>query len=558
MQKALLFINLALFASACCFAQADTVTEVNGFVEEKALDCENEQYIKVGNEPFTAYDGFRIASIRLEQIDVFDTSDPREDTRIYRFMNRIHTNTRPGVIRGQLLFQVGDPVITDRLAESERILRAKPYLSNARIRVDQVCGRDVALLVTTQDIWTTEPQITLGLEGGNTKQGFSVFEGNVAGTGNAFSMGYRKDENREALLYDFYSPHLMNTHLTARLKYADNSDGEEKNLALLYPFFSLQSPWSAGMQNMDITKEEVIRFQGQDINVYRHEQEFHEIFGGVAVYRHADASHRLLTGLTQQKHAYRQIDLTQAGIPDDFDIVYPWLEYQYLQNRYAEYVNLNYLHQVEDVPTGKNLRLRLGYGGNAFGNDHDVFTIETEYSDWLQMSENKLLQMQVEIEGRTFTQDLSRDELIWSGQLDYYHLIGARHRWYAAVRYDRGYDLQQHNEMVSDDLFSLRGYPIGYQRGDRRYLMTLEKRHISNLHLFNLIRLGTAVYIDAGRVWGAGYSDSSHLSNVGVGLRLSSSKARLGNVIHVDLAFPLADKDRVDEFQWVIKSSNRF
>src|SRR5690606_29843014 len=323
-------------------------------VEEKALDCENEEFINAANEPFSRFEGFRIASIRLQQIEVFDTNDPKEDTRIYRFMNRIHSNTRPGVIKGQLLFAVDDSVVPDRVAESERILRAKPYLSNARIRVDQVCGKDVALLVTTQDIWTTEPQITLGLEGGNTKQGFSVFEGNVAGTGNAFSLGYRKDEDREALLYDFYSPHLMNTHLTARLKYADNSDGEETNLALLYPFFSLQSPWSAGMQNMDITKEEVIRFQGQDINVYRHKNEFHEIFGGIAIYRHPRASHRLLSGLTQQKHAYSEIELTQSAIPEDFNIVYPWLEYQYLQNRYAEYVNLNFLHQVEDVPVGKN------------------------------------------------------------------------------------------------------------------------------------------------------------------------------------------------------------
>src|SRR5690606_16244285 len=160
------------------------------------------------------------------------------------------------------------------------------------------------------------------------------------------------------------------------------------------------------------------------INVYRHKNEFHEIFGGIAIYRHPGASHRLLSGLTQQKHAYSEIEITQSAIPENFNIVYPWLEYQYLQNRYAEYVNLNFLHQVEDVPVGKNLRLRLGYGGNAFGNEHDVFTIETEYSDWLQLSENKLLNVQLEIAGRNYTQSLSKDELIWSGQLDYYHLIG--------------------------------------------------------------------------------------------------------------------------------------
>lgn len=522
-------------------------------------ECVSEEPSEHGlNASFSEYDGYVIAGIRINRIAVFDTTDPKEDTAIYRFLNRLHYNTRPNVIKGQLLFREKDILKSGQLAESERILRAKPYLGKARIHVDQVCGNEVALLVTTQDIWTTEPQFTLGLEGGNTKQGFSLFEGNVAGTGNAFSLGFRKDEDRESILYDFFSPHLFNSHLSARLRYSDNSDGEVKTLELLYPFFSLQTPWGAGMTINDETLEEVIRYRNEDINIYQHKSDHNEIFGGWAFNRNPAATHRILGGITQERHLYNSLDDTLLPIPTDYNIVYPWLEYQYIQNRFEELINIDHLHQVEDIATGKDLRLRIGYGGNIFGNDDDAVVLETEYSDWLRISSQHLVRIGTELTGRIYTGPALDDEMLWGTEVGYYYLMGKRHRWYVAARYDRGYHLQQHNQMASDDLFGLRGYPLDYQRGDKRYLVSVEKRHISNLHLFNLFRLGTVIYLDAGRVWGAGFSDSNHLSNVGVGLRMSSSKARIGNVIHFDLAFPLADKNRVDEYQWVIKSSNRF
>ncbi len=522
-------------------------------------ECVSEEPSENGlNAAFSDYDGYVIAGIRIQRIAVFDTSDPKEDTAIYRFMNRLHYNTRPNVIKGQLLFREKDILKSSQLAESERILRAKPYLGKARIHVDQVCGNEVALLVITQDIWTTEPQFTLGLEGGNTKQGFSLFEGNVAGTGNAFSLGFRKDEDRESILYDFYSPHLFNSHLSARLRYSDNSDGEVKSLELLYPFFSLQTPWGAGFTSNDETLEEVIRYRNEDINIYQHKNEHHEIFGGWAFYRHAAATHRILGGITQQRHLYRSLEETTQSIPTDYNIVYPWLEYQYIQNRFAELTNIDHLHQVEDVATGKDWRLRIGYGGSVLGNDDDAVVLESEFSDWLRINPQHLVRVGTEVTGRIYTGPGLDDEMLWGAEVGYFYLMGDRHRWYVAARYDRGYNLQQHNQMASDDLFGLRGYPLDYQRGDKRYLVSVEKRQVSNLHLFNLFRLGTVIYLDTGRVWGAGFSDSNHLSNVGVGLRMSSSKARIGNVIHFDLAFPLADKNRVDEYQWVIKSSNRF
>jgi hypothetical protein len=48
------------------------------------------------------------------------------------------------------------------------------------------------------------------------------------------------------------------------------------------------------------------------------------------------------------------------------------------------------------------------------------------------------------------------------------------------------------------------------------------------------------------------------LSNVGVGLRFSSSKVRIGNVIHIDIATPTTARDGVDKYQLTIGAQQRF
>ena len=54
--------------------------------------------------------GARIGQIHVVTEDIFDLTDPRENNFLYRLANKIHINTRPEVIRRQLLFESGQPV----------------------------------------------------------------------------------------------------------------------------------------------------------------------------------------------------------------------------------------------------------------------------------------------------------------------------------------------------------------------------------------------------------------------------------------------------------------
>ena len=78
--------------------------------------------------------GALIGSVLHRRLNVFDETIPAEDTTLFRVANRIHIVTRESTLGAQLLFGAGDRFDARLLQESERILRSKPYLRDARIR----------------------------------------------------------------------------------------------------------------------------------------------------------------------------------------------------------------------------------------------------------------------------------------------------------------------------------------------------------------------------------------------------------------------------------------
>lgn len=92
----------------------------------------------------------------------------------------------------------------------------------------------------------------------------------------------------------------------------------------------------------------------------------------------------------------------------------------------------------------------------------------------------------------------------------------------------------------------LRGYPLRYQGGEGRWLLTLEQRFYSDWYPFRLVNVGGAVFADVGSAFGAnpyGSKTRDTLADVGFGLRLGNNRSGLGNILHIDVAFPLnADK----------------
>lgn len=511
-------------------------------------------------DAFADEQGKTIRNIRYESRAIFDESDPDEDNWLYRGFNRLHINTREPVIAGQLLFAEGDSLRENLVKESERILRSRNYLTSAYIVPDVICPDYIDLLVVTRDSWVTEPELTFSHEGGETESGIGLKDGNFLGSGDAISIGYAQDLERSSISYEYETDHFMQTRLSTRLYYAQKSDGEDKAFRVERPFYALQVPWAAGVATEDVSELSIIREGGDDINEFRHRNRDSEAYFGLAGRADSELTRRWLVGISREEDVFSATEETVLGAPQDRRGNYGWVGLEVIENRFATYKNLNQIQRTEDIAMGVNYNLRLGYGGSQLGNERDLIRYRGNYSNVIGVGEHHILQLHADLNGRHYQNPGSIDSGTLGAEMAYNWFRDDQNRWYIKLRYDLGRNLEQYEQLTLGGGNGLRGYPIDYQRGERRYLFNLERRYFSDLHLLNIIRMGGVAYFDAGRAWDDNIEgqDNPHLSNVGVGLRFSSSKTKVGNVLHIDLAMPLADRTGLESTQVLIKAESSF
>jgi hemolysin activation/secretion protein len=124
-----------------------------------------------------------------------------------------------------------------------------------------------------------------------------------------------------------------------------------------------------------------------------------------------------------------------------------------------------------------------------------------------------------------------------------------------------GKRLDLENQILLGGDNGLRGYPLRYQDGTSRALLSLEERYFSNWYPFRLFRVGAAVFFDMGRTWGRpdlAQPGLGLLKDAGFGLRLGNARTGLGNVIHVDLAFPFDGDPSIKRVQFLVQTEHEF
>jgi len=555
----------------CTFALVNNSNAQEAFTAEPVVtpDCtvynlnphdfEHKKESRDDDSPFEVLQGKTIRNIRVQQINVFNENDPDENNRIYRLLNKLHITTREKVIRSQLLFKSGDKVNYKNLEETARNLRTRNYLTNAHVFPEQVCGDDVDVVVITQDSWVLEPQVSFSHESSNNESGFAISDGNVLGTGNAFKIGYEENELRKTISYDFSNPYFLNKQIAVHALYEDTSDGRNMLLTVARPFYSLDTPRAMGIQYSDLSQVEEIRSHDDVINSFRHRAIDNEIYYGLATDINSTFTQRWVAGVTHEEDSFFVNDDTLQSIPERDKAVYPWIEYQYLQNQYGVFKNLNQIQRPEDISTGQTVKARLGFAGTAFGNPDDVLRYKITYGNIIEKANTHILEMEAILDGRQHLGIESLDPNLLTSTVAYHYLINDKNRWYVRAEFGVGDYLPQYKELTVGGITGLRGYPVDYLRGRKRYVFSVERRYFSDIHIFNLLRVGGVVFVDAGKAWGLPTEvNSPLLSNVGVGLRLSSTKVRIGNIVHIDVAMPTAARSGISKYQLILGAYQKF
>src|SRR5690606_10106735 len=126
-----------------------------------------------------------------------------------------------------------------------------------------------------------------------------------------------------------------------------------------------------------------------------------------------------------------------------------------------------------------------------------------------------------------------------------------------------GRQLFQDNALYLGGDTGLRAFPLYYQRGDSRVVATAEYRYFTDWSILQLLDVGFASFVDAGRSWGAEQDFDSNIDDgvlfgVGGGIRLLSSHSSRGTMIHIDLTHPFSDNPELDAWQWRFTAKKRF
>ena len=507
--------------------------------------------------------GAVIGEIRVLVGDVFDTSVEGENAWLYRTANKLHIETRASVVREQLLFEPGEPYRQRLVAETERLLRANDYLYDATIEPVAYDGHTVDLEVRTRDVWTLNPGINFNRKGGENTWSVQIEEDNLLGTGQSLDFEWRSDVERESLGVSFFDPHLLHSFTRFGVAYVDADDGSTKLLQLNRPFYALDVRRAAGVYLFDSERNESRYVLGDEVGQFQQREEYYEAYAGISRGLEGRWVRRWTAGLTYEHDRFAVDPLEPLGgpLPPDRELAYPWIGFDLVEDSFQERVNQDQILRTEDVLVGLRASARVGYASEAFGADRDAVIASASVQDGADLRPGLSLFGSLLASGRIESGELVNGLLSAEGR--FYWATSKYSKFFASVSGAAAEQLDPELQLTLGGDNGLRGYPLRYQAGTSRALLTLEQRYYTKWYPFRLFHVGAAAFFDMGRTWGTdvtGAGSAGLLKDVGVGLRLGSSRSSFGNVIHIDLAFPLdsAPGDDIDSVQLLVTTKASF
>lgn len=505
--------------------------------------------------------GAVIGTIVFERDNVFDTTRPGENKSLYRLANRLHFVTRQPVIHAQLLFRQGDVYSRRLLDESERILRRNGYLYDAKITPVRYRNGVVDVHVWTRDVWTLMPGFSVSRSGGENRTKVSLTENNLAGMGTRLRFSYSDDVDRESTGFEFADNHLVKSWWSVYLGLTDSSDGSTEQLRVIRPFYALDTHWSAGLTLLDDDREDRFYELGEETAEYRHETERYTVFGGLSSGLDNGWVRRWTAGLVYDDNRFSEVpDGTLPSlVPEDRHLVYPFIGFELLEDEFQTSSNRDQIGRTEDFYFGTRLTASVGYASTRFDADRNSLIVAAAVSKGFGSIEKKALLVSSALQGRVDEGDTANTLISASGR--YYSQQSSKWLFYATLEGTWGKELDLDSLVVLGGEEGLRGYPLRYQTGDARMLVTVEERYFTDWYPFRLFRVGFAAFSDIGRTWGsnpAGGEPLGWLKDVGLGLRLAPTRASGRDIIHIDVAFPLDGDPSIDSVQFLIQSKRNF
>lgn len=508
------------------------------------------------------------AGQRIDQITVYavapTVANLSRTPRLAAIARAIHVTTNPEVIRRYLLLGRGDPCDELRRAESERILRAQPFIAEADIAVVANDEGGVDLEVRTSDetslvlgggLRGRAPVLTSALLGNANLAG----EGIYASAGWHYGDGFRDGYSARVTDHQF-----LGRPITFGAEGYRNPLGGAWRIEGTRPYFTdlQRTAWrvrvGSQLDFVELRRPDGVR------PLVTLDRSFFDI-GSIA--RIGLPGSLALAGLSvsgERSAAGARMLSADTGVITDLGA----LPVTYTPHRvgrvnlllglrrirFARVVGLDALAARQDLPTGVQIGAQIGRSAPALGaTEADVAVASDLYAGVTRGRATMRLQLQGE--GRRALGSGRWDDVLTTGRLVNYLQWTPTEVGQLAVEWSGGYRQRVPFQLLLGvPLGGVRGYEQATYAGGRRLVVRAEER-LALPDVRHLADIGFAAFADAGRQWAGDVPfgvTTPVKGSVGLSL-LAAVPARSGRIWRADFAVPVSGGAGAP---WTIRFSN--
>ena len=463
----------------------------------------------------------------------------------------VHATTRPEVIRRFLLLEPGQPCSEIRRAESERILRAQAFITDADIFVIANDRGGVDLEVRTSD----EASIVIGgsFRARAPNISYLLFgNANVGGEGVFASGSWRAGDG----FRDAFAGRVTDHQFLGK-PWELNLEGERASLGGSWradwkqPFITdlQRTAWRIRGGMMKGFNE--IRLPNGDVPTIALERSFFDIGGIVRVGVPGRLSLFGASISGDDEKSGNRLIVPDAGVYRDIGpspktytphhIARANLLWGVRDITFARAEGLDALTATQDVPLGFQLGTQLGRSITALGSrEDDIFMAGDLYIGMTSGIET--LRIQAQGEGRRGNGASEWDGVLTTGRMTHYLKFSPWHLNTAILEWSGGFRQRTPFQLlfgVPDG--GVRGFENSGLGGGRRIVGRIEERF--NLgKAFDAADAGVAFFTDVGRQWAGDVPfgiSTGYKSSIGLSF-MAAVPPRSARMWRADIAFPIS------------------
>jgi hypothetical protein len=422
-------------------------------------------------------------------------------------LSSIHTNTKPDVVRRFLIVEPGQPCDDRRRSESERLLRAQPFIASASVNAYDDGNGGVIIVAQTTD------ELTTIIDGGTSPTApylasITLGDGNVKGEAKYATAHWAHGKYR-----DYFGANYTDYQFLGKPWHLDlqglRGDAGISNYVVgaEHPFLTDEQRFAWRAVTLDHQDIYSFRRSNDTSAVIDFSRKFVDVGGVVRIGQPGRLS---LFGLSISSE-----DDTPALPPEPTPGV-PYDTLMQILNRHKN-ARLNLLWGIrsidfvrverfdaltaaQDMQAGFQLGTLLGRSLQVLGStDDDIFLASNLYAG--AGSKRTFAYLQANIEGRNSYTNNKWDGIIGSARVTMYQRLMGSHTLVGSVDWAGIWDQRVPVQLPLGELDGgVRGYHSSPDAGNIRMVARLEDRwYLGKIR--DQADVGMAVFGDGGRVW---------------------------------------------------------